>query len=230
MSEEGISRLSTDRVQVSTGYYMWKIIKRIFKALVVLVLIVLVVYSAVLVPTALRYVPTREFGVMLVKDPTIRSGGIPAGKTELVTIGGNGNYTTSIPGKYLAAFTYHFGVSKMIIVAGPNGRLLKDDTGVMTMDGRKLNHVNQPVNYSALEKTKWYLTDQYLALCEGGSCKKGEYYVISDSSVLGEIKTNDDDPGINEILRQSTNDSTDAKTNSSVGQAGDAKVSSTSDK
>lgn len=230
MSEEGISRLSTDRVQVATSYYMWKIFKRVFRALIVLVLVVLVVYSAVLVPTALRYIPTKEFGVMLVKDPTIRRGGIPAGKTELVTIGTDGDYTTSIPGKYLAAFTYHSGVSKMVIVTGPNGRLLKDDTGIMTMDGRKLNNVKQPVNYSALEKTKWYLTDQYLALCEGGSCKKGEYYVISDSSVLGEIKTDDNDPGINEILRQSNSGDSDTKASSTGKQAVADATASTNDK
>lgn len=203
MSEEGISRLSTDRVQVSTSYYMWKIIKRIFKALLVLLLVVFVVYTAVLVPTALRYVPTREFGAMLVKDPTIREGGIPAGKTELAVIGADGDYTASIPGKYRAAFTYHTGVSKMVIIAGPNNRLLKNNDGVMTVDGKPLNNVKQPVNYSLLEKTKWYLIDQYLALCEGGSCKKNEYYVISESSILGEIKTDDNDPGI-EILRQAS--------------------------
>lgn len=205
MSDEGISRLSTDRVQVATGYYLWKILKRVFKALLVLAAVLVVVYSAVLVPTALRYVPTEDFGMTLVKDPTIRDGGIPSGKTELVTIGTDGDYTTSIPGKYRAAFTYHSDVSKMKIIVGPNGRLLTLDTGELTMNGEKLDKVTKPVNYSMLEKTKWYLTDQYLALCEGGSCKTGAYYIVSTASVLGEIKTDDNDPGISELTNKSSN-------------------------
>ena len=204
---ETLARLATERVHVAPTYFLGKVLKRVLKAAVLVVFVVAVVYTVVLVPTIVRVVPTEDFGLVLTRDPTIVAGGIPAGKTEVVSFSSDAGFTKSVKGKMLAAFTWHTDTSKMIVVEGPNGRLLKEQDGLMSFNGDKMDaSVTTPVNYSVLERSKWYLTDQYLMRCVEGSCRPGRYYIVSADSVIGEIKTDDSEPLINQITQRAEDD------------------------
>ena len=204
---ETLARLATERVQVAPTYFLGKVPKRALRAVALVVFVVAVVYTVVLVPTIVRVVPTEDFGLVLTRDPTIVAGGIPTGKTEVVSFSSNAGFTKSVKGKLRAAFTLHTDTSKMTVVEGPNGRLLKKQDGSMSFNGKKMDgSVTTPVNYSVLEHSKWYLTDQYLMRCVEGSCRPGRYYIVSADSVIGEIKTDDSEPLINQIRQRAGDD------------------------
>lgn len=185
----GVSRLSTDKVKVSPVYYAGKILKTILIGVGAIALVLTLVYCCVLVPTSMRAVQTKQFGVVLTKDPTIKRGGIPAGKVELVTLGDHSNWTGSPGAKINAAFRNHNDVSSMVILAGPNGRLLTNKKNEMVIDGQTIKGSELPVNYDQLKDKKWYLSDQYVALCLQGVCERGRSYIIPEDVILGEVKT-----------------------------------------
>lgn len=186
-----VARLSTEKVKVSPWYYAQKILGKVLKGLIVLVLVLFMAYSFILVPTSMRYVVTEEFGAQLTKDPTIVRGGVPAGKVELATIGEDEGWLDSFGAKMRTAFTYHDGVSGVAILAGPSNRVLQNKKGEMVIDGVTLAGSRVPVNYGILEDRKWYLDNQYVALCLDGDCKAGETYIVDEGSLLGEIKNQD---------------------------------------
>lgn len=185
----GVSRLSTDKVKVSPMYYAGRILKTILIGIGAIILVLALVYCCVLVPTSMRYVQTKQFGLVLTKDPTIKRGGIPAGKVELVTLGEHANWTGNPGAKMNAAFRNHSNVSSMAILAGPNGRLLTNKKNEMVIDGQTIKGSELPVNYDQLKEKKWYLSDQYVALCLQGSCERGKSYIIPEDVILGEVKT-----------------------------------------
>lgn len=185
----GVSRLSTEKVKVSPVYYAGRILRTVLLGVGAIVLILALVYSCVLVPTSMRYVSTEEFGMVLTKDPTIKRGGIPAGKVELVTLGEDRGWVDSPGAKMNAAFHHHSNVSSMAVLAGPNGRLLTNKKGEMVINGQTIKGSTMPVNYDQLKAKKWYLSDQYVALCLQGACERGKTYIIPETVVLGEVKT-----------------------------------------
>lgn len=214
-SNDTLARLATDRVQVAPSYFLGKVLKRALKASVLVVFVVAIVYSVVLVPTIVRVVPTEDFGLVLTRDPTIVDGGIPAGKTEVVSFSSKAGYMRNVKGKLQAAFTFHTDTSKMMVVEGPNGRLLEEQDGSMSFNGEKMDsEITKPVNYSVLEDSKWYLTDQYLMRCLEGSCRPGRYYIVSEDSVIGEIKSGDSEPLINQIKNKAASSSRQANAGS----------------
>ena len=97
-SNDTLARLATDRVQVSPVYFLGKVLKRVLKALVLVVFVVAIVYTVVLVPTIVRVVPTEDFGLVLTRDPTIKDGGIPAGKLEVVSFSSKAGFTEKVKG------------------------------------------------------------------------------------------------------------------------------------
>lgn len=219
-SNDTLARLATDRVQVSPVYFLGKVLKRVLKALVLVMFVVAIVYTVVLVPTIVRVVPTEDFGLVLTRDPTIKDGGIPAGKLEVVSFSSKAGFTENVKGKMQAAFSYHTDTSKMLVVAGPNGRLLEEADGKMSFNGEKMgDSVTKPVNYSVLEDSKWYLTDQYVMECVEGSCRPGRYYVVDSASVIGEIKSDDSDPLINQITDKSAANSDNAAGSTSADES-----------
>jgi hypothetical protein len=203
MAEERLSRLSSSNVRVKTSYLIFKFIGRIARALLLVSLILLLVYSAVLVPTAVRVLYTDDFGFVLTKDPTIKMGGIPAGKTELVSLESNVRATDSIKNKMIAGFTPHKNTAIVKIVAGPAGRLHIDDkTGLASINGKVIKNTSKPVEYDELEKNHFFLTNQYYVQCLKGSCIVGSFYIMSDGDILGEIKTSDTDKPLINLLKE----------------------------
>ena len=203
MAEERLSRLSSSNVKVKTSYLVFKFMRRIARAILLVSLILILVYSAVLVPTAVRVLYTDNFGFVLTKDPTIRMGGIPSGKTELVSLKSNVRATESIKSKMIAGFTPHKNTAIVKIVAGPAGRLHIDDkTGLASIDGKTLKNTSKPIGYDELEENHFLLTNQYYVQCLKGSCSAGSFYIMSDGDVLGEIKTSDTDKPLINLLKE----------------------------
>lgn len=184
----GMSRLSTEKVKVSPIYYSKRIVRTVVIGLLSLAAVLALLYTFVLVPTSMRYVNTKQFGMVLTKDPSIKRGGIPAGKMELVTVGEDGDWMKSFGTKMNAGFGYHDDVAGMVVLTGPNGRLLSNKKGEMVIDGQTIKGSKMPVNYDTLKSKKWYLTNQYVALCITGECKAGETYIVPNGSILGEVK------------------------------------------
>jgi hypothetical protein len=201
MAEERSSRLASSNIQIKASYLLGKNLKRILKALIMIAMILLIVYSAVLVPTAVRFLYTDEFGLVLTKDPTITMGSIPAGKIEIVAMGSNTDALKDVKSKMIAGFTGHSSTSRVEILAGSTGRLTIDHaSGVASIDDKVIKGSRKPMNYSDIAKNKNFLSDQYYVKCLAGSCKQGEYYIISEKDVLGEIKTNDADKPLIDVL------------------------------
>lgn len=200
---EEISRLNSGKVQVSPWFIIWRTLKRIIKGLIAIIIAVFVIYAVVFVPTAIRFVPTDSFGMVLTKDPTIRMGVIPKNSIVLVDNNSKTNYS-SIIGKFGAAFLPHKNVSKMRIIVGNSGRVLPFeptayDTKLresvpkpkhMTYNGKIVDELKMPANYDTLKGQKWFLTHQYVAECVEGDCETGSQQVINEKAIMGEIKQN----------------------------------------
>jgi hypothetical protein len=203
MSDEKVSRLASSNVQVKTGYVIGSLIKRIIKAVLIIMACLFIVYSVVLVPTAVRVLYTDNFGLVLTKDPTIKMGKIPSGKTELVIIGSGINATETAKSKITAAFTPHQSTSIVKIAGGPTGHLKIDDaTGLASIDGKTINNSRKPLNYASVVKNKYLLDNQYYVQCLKGSCQQGQFYVMDQTDILGEVKTNDTDQPLIDVLKE----------------------------
>ena len=212
MAEERSSRLASSNVKVKKSYLLWQILKRVARAAGTIVIILALVYALVLVPTAVRFIYTDEFGLVLTKDPTIREGAIPAGKTQLVSIGSGVAATESIKNKMIAGFTSHENTSVVKIVAGPAGRLSFNKNDLAVYNGKEIKSTRLPISsdYELLKDNHFLLDNQYYVQCVGGVCSRGDFYIMSRDDILGEIKTDDTDQPLKELIDRAKSDNGDS--------------------
>lgn len=179
-------------VRISPSFVMMAVFRKIFNGLLALILILVLVYALVFVPTAARYLPTSQYGLILTKDPSIRNSFIPVGNIELVEMNSNKHWMDSMVGKMRAAFTYHRNVSKVRIAAVPGGRIRVNDKDEVFVNGKLMPDAKPPLNYKTVDDSRGWMSDQYFVQCISGACRAGEWYLIGSGDVIGELKTSEE--------------------------------------
>jgi hypothetical protein len=177
---------TSPKVQVKTSYAIRQTLLKSVGYVLGILVVVIVFYLGCIVTTAARFVVTDSVGVVLTKDPDLRSGAIPKNTHIIARINDNRDMLANPLSKLTLGTTLQSDVSTMRIVAGPAGRLTLSSDGKLLYDD-----VATKTKVPASMPDRGWLTNQYLVVCTGGSCHKGNTYVIDKKDILGQIVNSD---------------------------------------
>jgi len=137
---------------------------------------IIIIYTS-FAATIVRFIPTDDSGIVLVKNNTFTGGVIPAGENVFVSF--NQEQKTSMGDRLQQAFTLHNGTGEVQVLAGPYGKITWAEPGIIAVDNEPLN-----VNYPN-EPNQEFLENDYIVICISGGCEPGSTFIISSENIFG---------------------------------------------
>lgn len=149
-------------LRISTGTAIKLILKRAWKTVGVLLLVMVVAWVGLSVTFA-RALFTSSMGAVMSVTPRFESGALPTGEQVFIDQNADGSFT--LIDNIRISVTYHQTTILAEIVEGPYGDVDYESYGLEGFEGA--------------------LSSQYIVRCIDGACQAGEYYLANERQIIG---------------------------------------------